>query len=140
VPKPLSTTYFGETQCKTFTSYTQTSTPLTNTGKHTSTNLTKTKDFNNMTSVSPFEPRWHVYGKPHCPYCNYAEDFLMNLEIPYTKVDVTLDRDARTFIKDHLGFKTVPVIIDNRQTIIGGYQELVKHFENNQSITEDNLF
>ena len=65
-----------------------------------------------------------LYSKPTCPYCDRAEDYLNRNNFNFTKIDVTEDATALSFIKEK-GHKTVPQIyFDDRILVEGGYDGL----------------
>ena len=67
-----------------------------------------------------------LYSKPTCPYCDRAADYLDRNNFDFTKVDVTEDATALSFIKEK-GHKTVPQIyFDNKILVEGGYDGLSK--------------
>jgi glutaredoxin 3 len=70
-----------------------------------------------------------VYGTRSCGYCRRAEDLLERNRIPFTKIDVTGDADARAaLIERSGGRRTVPVIFIDGQAV-GGYRELAALLE-----------
>ena len=59
-----------------------------------------------------------VYTKPGCPGCRLAKDILDEYEIKYTTVDVSVDSEARDYLINDLGAKSVPVIEDQFGAIV----------------------
>ena len=51
-----------------------------------------------------------VYSKPRCPQCDATARLLNRMGAPYTKVDVTEDDVAYSFVKN-LGYQQVPVVV-----------------------------
>lgn len=51
-----------------------------------------------------------VYSKPRCPQCDATARLLNKMGAPYTKVDVTEDDVAYSFVKN-LGYQQVPVVV-----------------------------
>jgi len=72
------------------------------------------------------EPRVRVFSTTYCGWCRRAEELLTRRGIPFEKIDVTGDDEARaTLVEDTGGRRTVPVIfVDGRP--IGGYEELAR--------------
>lgn len=70
--------------------------------------------------------RVQLYGTTRCGSCRRAEALLVKEGIPFQKIDVTGDDDARVaLIEAAGGRRTVPVIfVDGRA--IGGYEDLVR--------------
>jgi glutaredoxin 3 len=72
------------------------------------------------------DARVKVFGTASCGWCRRAEALLTREGIPFEKVDVTGDDEARAaLVEDAGGRRTVPVIfVDGRA--IGGYEELAR--------------
>ncbi|HZL18963.1 MAG TPA: glutaredoxin domain-containing protein [Polyangia bacterium] len=79
-----------------------------------------------MAIETPTGPRVRVFGTTYCGFCRLAEALLEKQGIPFEKIDVTGDAEARAeLVKSANGRQTVPVIfVDGRP--IGGYEELVR--------------
>ncbi|MGY0837135.1 glutaredoxin family protein [Aerococcus urinaeequi] len=52
-----------------------------------------------------------VYSKPDCMQCNFTKKWLTEHSIKFNSIDVTQDRLALSFVKDQLGYQTVPVVV-----------------------------
>lgn len=70
-----------------------------------------------------------VYSKPRCPQCDATARLLNRMGAPYTKVDVTEDDVAYSFVKN-LGYQQVPVVVvrDLHATIDSGDGNIVEHW------------
>ena len=67
---------------------------------------------------------YKVYGTKICLYCDKAENLLKTKDLPFEKIYIDEDDDAKDYIVEQ-GFKTVPQIwLDDKW--IGGYDDLVK--------------
>ena len=67
---------------------------------------------------------YKVYGTRICLYCDKAENLLKTEELPFEKIYIDEDDNAKDYIVEQ-GFKTVPQIwLDDKW--IGGYDDLVK--------------
>ena len=67
---------------------------------------------------------YKVYGTKICLYCDKAENLLKTKDLPFEKIYINEDDDAKDYIVKQ-GFKTVPQIwLDDNW--IGGYDDLVK--------------
>lgn len=64
-----------------------------------------------------------VYTTRVCPYCVAAKNLLKARGISFEEVDVSSDADARLWIAQASGQRTVPQIFFGEESI-GGYQEL----------------
>ena len=66
-----------------------------------------------------------VFGKDNCPYCEKAKKEIDYWGDEYVYINLSdEDTDATAYkvlLKDKLGMKTVPVIME----VIGGYVELI---------------
>jgi glutaredoxin 3 len=67
---------------------------------------------------------YKVYGTKICLYCDKAENLLRTKDLPFEKIYIDEDDDAKDYIVKQ-GFKTVPQIwLDDNW--IGGYDDLVR--------------
>ena len=67
---------------------------------------------------------YKVYGTRICLYCDKAEKLLKTKDLPFEKIYIDEDDDAKSYIVEQ-GFKTVPQIwLDDKW--IGGYDDLVR--------------
>ena len=67
---------------------------------------------------------YKVYGTRICLYCDKAENLLKTKDLPFEKIYIDEDDDAKSYIVEQ-GFKTVPQIwLDDKW--IGGYDDLVR--------------
>tara|TARA_B000000532_G_scaffold69788_1_gene55494 strand:- start:1166 stop:1384 length:219 start_codon:yes stop_codon:yes gene_type:complete len=67
---------------------------------------------------------YKVYGTKICLYCDKAENLLKTKDLPFEKIYIDEDDNAKDYIVEQ-GFKTVPQIwLDDKW--IGGYDDLVR--------------
>ena len=67
---------------------------------------------------------YKVYGTRICLYCDKAENLLKTKDLPFEKIYIDEDNDAKSYIVEQ-GFKTVPQIwLDDKW--IGGYDDLAR--------------
>ena len=66
-----------------------------------------------------------LYSKPACPQCTMTERLLAQLEIPFEKVDVTLDESALKTVTD-LGYMQAPVVMVGEEHWSGFQPDRVK--------------
>ena len=65
---------------------------------------------------------YKVYGTKICLYCDKAENLLKTKDLPFEKIYIDEDDDAKDYIVKQ-GFKTVPQIwLDDEY--VGGFKEL----------------
>lgn len=65
-----------------------------------------------------------ILGKPQCPYCDMAKQFLTAKGQSYEYIDITKDEDElQNFM--NMGYKTVPQIWVNGKHV-GGFDQLVQ--------------
>jgi glutaredoxin 3 len=64
-----------------------------------------------------------IYVTRYCGYCHMAEALLKRRSLDYRKIDVTHDQQARMWLRDATGQRTVPQIFIKGRSI-GGFQEL----------------
>ena len=75
-----------------------------------------------------------VYSKPACVYCDKTKALLTRLGLEYTEKVVSKDLSLEELFKE-LGkqVRTIPqIVIDEKH--IGGYNELIEHFINQDKI------
>lgn len=65
---------------------------------------------------------FELYGKPNCPGCVTAKALLINKEVQYKYIDVSVDSDALAFLKS-TGEKSLPVLYKDGAKL-GGLKEL----------------
>ena len=73
-----------------------------------------------------------IYTSDNCPYCISAKGFLKSLDIEYTEVNVSADPSKLMEVVAISGMMTVPQIFvwePSKETIIGGYDDMVKLHE-----------
>lgn len=82
-----------------------------------------------------------VYGQPNCPSCVRVVQKLENAGVEFDYVDISKHQfhEARVYVTEVLGAKSVPVVVDDYHEPILGYQpdllgELIAfHKEDNES-------
>jgi glutaredoxin len=76
--------------------------------------------------LNPEKAGVEVFTTSYCGWCRRAEQLLAAHAIPFEKVDVTGDREARRTLVDRAqGRTTVPVVFVDGAPI-GGYEELAR--------------
>ena len=73
-----------------------------------------------------------MYSKPKCKYCDLAKNLIEDSgDVVYTKeIGKHISRDD--FINEYPDVKTVPLIFEASRfdyELIGGYEELKKHYD-----------
>ena len=64
-----------------------------------------------------------MYSTMICPYCIRAKALFRERGIAYEEIDVTRDAEARAWLVQRTGRRTVPQIFINDESI-GGFDEL----------------
>jgi len=64
-----------------------------------------------------------IYTTTYCTFCRLAKDLLRERRIPFEDLDVTEDDEARRWLVEATGRRTVPQIFIGAKAI-GGYEEL----------------
>ena len=79
-----------------------------------------------MSELGESGARVRIYGTTNCGSCRRAEALLVREGVPFEKIDVTGDGEARAALAEAAGGRrTVPVIfVDGRA--IGGYEDLMR--------------
>lgn len=78
--------------------------------------------------------RYVIFGRESCPYCVKAVQLLEERKENHKFVNFQESQsDILQEVKEAYGWPTVPIVIQIKDrlevTIIGGYTDLVKHFE-----------
>jgi len=60
-----------------------------------------------------------IYTKPTCPYCAAAKADMDGRGVAYNEVDVTADPAALAEMERASGGRTVPVIVEGDNVIVG---------------------
>jgi glutaredoxin 3 len=64
-----------------------------------------------------------VYSAVYCSYCHRAKELLRRKGVEFEDVDVTYDAEARRWLVETTGRRTVPQIFIGERSI-GGFDEL----------------
>ncbi len=64
-----------------------------------------------------------IYKTPTCPYCQNAENFLNDKNIPFESIDLSKDPDLMEQIMNQTKMRTVPQIFIGDH-FVGGFSEL----------------
>ena len=75
--------------------------------------------------------RFKILSRLSCVYCTRAKMLLNKHDIPFEEKLIT-DQNEMDWLRRQ-GFKTFPIIYDDNETHIGGYEEL-------KSLVEDPMF
>lgn len=59
---------------------------------------------------------------PVCPYCDKVKAEINNAGIRYRTIDLSGNETAKELF-NALGYTTVPIVIDDKGQVIGGYEE-----------------
>ena len=78
-----------------------------------------------------------VYGITDCPACLRAQADLMDLNIEYVFIQTDFSKIYRHLIREELDWDTFPIIVklsEDGETLIGGYDELVKELSGSHAM------
>ena len=68
-----------------------------------------------------------LYSKPNCMQCKFTKEYLLNHDIKFKNIDVSVDKNALTHITDDLGYMTLPVIeLDTGESWFGFRPDLLE--------------
>lgn len=73
-----------------------------------------------------------IYTINDCIFCQLAKELLKKKNIKYNEIIITSDNNILDKLKDKTKHKTLPQIFINNK-FIGGYMELKKIIENNET-------
>lgn len=51
-----------------------------------------------------------IYSKPDCMQCKFTKELLDDWNYPYTEINVYEDEAALHYVKEELGFQSLPVV------------------------------
>lgn len=60
-----------------------------------------------------------IYTSPTCVHCRQLKDWLKENKLEFTEYNVNLDEEARDYIIKHSGQLGVPVILIDKEMVIG---------------------
>ena len=76
--------------------------------------------------------RYTVWAKSRCPYCQRAQELLLEKELPYDIIMVDENQELLQEVQQKFNWSTVPVIVetkDDNEIFVGGFTDLVEHLE-----------
>ena len=71
-----------------------------------------------------------IYGISDCPSCLRAQALLMEQDREYVVIEGDFSKTYRRDIRAQLNWTTFPIVVlveQQKNTVIGGYEELVAH-------------
>jgi glutaredoxin-like YruB-family protein len=66
-----------------------------------------------------------IYSAPTCSYCDMAKKYLSDKKIEFINIDISKNKNAVNEIIKKTNQLTLPIIIINKQTIIGFNREAI---------------
>ena len=63
-----------------------------------------------------------VYSKDNCMQCKFTKQWLEDEGLTYTEVRADLDEEALAYVKDELGFNSLPVIVIEGEVPFFGFR------------------
>ena len=78
-------------------------------------------------------PLFTIYTTRTCPYCTFAKQKLDSEGCTYVEKDITGDQHARDNLVERAGGQTTVPQIFYGDTHIGGYDDLCRWFQNNNT-------
>lgn len=76
-------------------------------------------DKNTTTTDTKDTPAVTIFSSPTCGFCHMAMDYFDEKGVTYTERDITVDRDALSFILDKVGQAVTPIITVGDTIIVG---------------------
>lgn len=80
--------------------------------------------------------KYIVYGQPECNFCTRARNLLITHDKPLSYINIRDNPEARSFLIDEEGHKTVPQVYRRGALgileYIGGYEDLQEHLQQTQ--------
>ena len=63
-----------------------------------------------------------VYSKADCMQCNFTKKWLMDEGLEYEEIRADLDDKALAYVKDELGFNSLPVVVIEGEVPFHGFR------------------
>jgi len=82
-----------------------------------------------------------IYGLKWCIYCLRAISFLHGKEVQFNYYPLDSEEGTLNYMKKCYKQNTVPIItynVNGEETLIGGYDDLVKHFREQEDKESNN--
>lgn len=73
-----------------------------------------------------------IVTKSYCPYCSWAKQFLDSMDLEYTEVEVSHDRETYEKYQNISGMRTVPQIFigePSKDTLVGWYDDMMADYK-----------
>lgn len=76
-----------------------------------------------------------LYSTPFCTYCLRAKALLVQEQLPFSEVDLSLDDSLREQLVEKYAWQTVPMIMIGEE-FIGGYDQLAALHKSDQLLAK----
>jgi len=70
-----------------------------------------------------------IYTRDGCSFCDKAKSFMNENNIQYTEMSIGKNVQREEVIQKFPGVKLLPIVVNVDNTLIGGYEDLVKHMQ-----------
>lgn len=70
-----------------------------------------------------------IYTRDGCSFCDKAKSFMNENNIQYTEMSIGKNVQREEVIQKFPGVKLLPIVVNVDNTLIGGYEDLVKHIQ-----------
>ena len=70
-----------------------------------------------------------IYTRDGCSFCDKAKSFMNENNIQYTEMSIGKNVQREEVIQKFPGVKILPIVVNVDNTLIGGYEDLVKHIQ-----------
>jgi glutaredoxin len=74
-----------------------------------------------------------IYTRDGCSFCDKAKSFMNENNIQYTEMSIGKNVQREEVIQKFPGVKLLPIVVNVDDTLIGGYEDLVKHIQPNSA-------
>lgn len=84
-----------------------------------------------ITSISrkKSEMMFSIYTRDGCSFCEKAKNLLNQNNLQYNEYSIGKNVLREEVIEKFPGIKMLPIIVDVDGTLLGGYEDLVKHLQ-----------
>lgn len=70
-----------------------------------------------------------VYTRDGCSFCEKAKNLLNQNNLQYTEYSIGKNILREEVLQKFPGIKMLPIVVDVNGTLVGGYEDLVRHLQ-----------
>lgn len=70
-----------------------------------------------------------IYTRDGCSFCEKAKNLLNQNNLQYTEYSIGKNILREEVLQKFPGIKMLPIVVDVNGTLVGGYEDLVRHLQ-----------